>query len=107
VGRSLVAPLGTRWAKPGGDNIFGGKHRATHLWVVAIAVVVGYLAFAATSGAATTSGKSKTKVSVEFDRGGTLEDNGYKVTVKKPKNCKRDRKVTVFHDENERQARQG
>ncbi len=39
-------------------------------------------------------------MSVEFDRGGTLEDNGCKVTVKKPKNCKRDRKVTVFHDEN-------
>ena len=76
------------------------RNQGTRLRALAVCLIVGCFAFGAVlASAATTSGKAKTKVSIKFfeDEPGVFV---YETAVKKPRKCKKNRSVIVYHDEN-------
>ena len=73
--------------------------RGPRPWLTGICLMVACLAFGALAAdAATTSGKSRTNVSIRFSEASS-NDFRYSVRVG-PKKCRKNRKVIVFHDEN-------
>jgi hypothetical protein len=76
--------------------------RAGRPWVLAICLLVGCFVFSATIANATTvDRKAKTKVSITFEQDADDDELfSYATKIKKPRKCRKNRQVIVYHDEN-------
>jgi len=77
----------------------GQRNRGLGPWLLGICLIAACFAFGSVvAGAATTAGKSRTNVSIRFSE---LGANDFRYTVRvRPRKCRKNRRVIVFHDEN-------